>query len=621
MEACPYCLEEIREGAVKCRYCGSLLKSGRSSASTAKGSEPGSILYNVDRDFVRFARYAVWCLLACIALLAILYLYGFHTGRIPAKPEQVTYTFLIDGELYRFIKVAGAILAIFATVGVFLYGFEIKKAAKEARDSADSTRQARFDVAKIKDDMQADQEEAQQLLQQVKMLITSSKEEISRMAGDVAADREKSRTILGEVQKAQETIEQSRNQARSAAEQVQASLLSAIKGETAIIQIRAQLERSDSTRARQDWDEGFFTVPQLVRLYEFPSEYDGQGQCIGLIELGGGYLQSDLESYFEELKIPLPSVQFVSVDGAENQARQLASQQVTLDIETAGAAAPGARFVVYMAPNTSQGFVNAITTACRDEKNRPSILSIAWGGPESSWDAASHQALNEALASAARRGITVLCASGDGGVTDGVADGERHIDFPASSPWALACGGTRVKRAGNRIARETVWNDPGEAATGGGVSRIFARPDWQSGVDAPLNPLGKSGRAIPDVAAHASTHPGYFVVFNGNKVVVGGTSASTPLWAGLIARLNQALGKNLGFFNPVLYQKIGPLGAFRDITLGDNGMKNVEGYGARPGWDLCTGWGSPNGKKLLDALRSSLDSTQPSATGPSSAAH
>jgi kumamolisin len=99
-------------------------------------------------------------------------------------------------------------------------------------------------------------------------------------------------------------------------------------------------------------------------------------------------------------------------------------------------------------------------------------------------------------------------------------------------------------------------------------------------------------------------------VINGKMVVMGGTSASTPLWAGLIARLNQALGRNIGYFNPLLYQKIGPLGGLRDITQGNNSTKGIKGYSARPGWDPCTGWGSPNGAKLLDALRTQMTSPQ-----------
>jgi kumamolisin len=261
-----------------------------------------------------------------------------------------------------------------------------------------------------------------------------------------------------------------------------------------------------------------------------------------------------------------------------------------------------------MAKNTDESFVNAIKKASHDMENRPSVLSIAWGAPESNWDALSMKSLDDAFRDAAERGITIVCASGDGGATDGIGDGELHVDFPASSPWVLACGGTLLKRSGKNISGETVWSDKEGFGSGGGVSRFFPKPEWQSKVDVPLSPNGKSGRGVPDVAAHASPQIGYRVVINGSKVVIGGTSASTPLWAGLIALLNQALGKNIGFFNPMLYEKIGPLGALRDITKGNNNVKKVPGYSARLGWDPCTGWGSPEGEKLIQALRDRLPS-------------
>jgi len=357
-----------------------------------------------------------------------------------------------------------------------------------------------------------------------------------------------------------------------------------------------------------------YTPLQVAELYDFPTGVKGQGQTIGIIELGGGYTQSDLDAYFSDLGIsPVPSVTAVSVDGAQNQPTGSTSgpdAEVMLDIEVAGSVAPGAKIAVYFAPNTDAGFLDAINQAVGDKQNKPSVLSISWGGAESTWSAQSLQSYNSALEAAAAVGVSVCIASGDDGSTDGVTDGLQHVDFPASSPYALACGGTHLVGSGSTITDEQVWNDlPSDGATGGGVSATFPLPTWQANAHVPpsANPGSFVGRGVPDVAGDADPDTGYQVEVDNSSIVVGGTSAVAPLWAGLIACFNSGLKTPVGFLNPTLYQQVATkAGTFHDITSGNNGD-----YKAGQGWDACTGWGSPNGAAILQALGTSTDPKPP----------
>src|SRR6202167_5643810 len=165
------------------------------------------------------------------------------------------------------------------------------------------------------------------------------------------------------------------------------------------------------------------------------------GRVRRAIELGGGYRPTDLTTYFSGLGVPLPKVSTISVDHGKNHPTGDSNGpdgEVMLDIEVAGAIAPAAQIAVYFAPNTDQGFLDAVTTAIHDTTNKPSVISISWGGPESSWTAQSMTAMDEAFQAAATMGITVCVAAGDNGSSDGVTDGADHVDFPASSPHALA---------------------------------------------------------------------------------------------------------------------------------------------------------------------------------------
>ena len=337
---------------------------------------------------------------------------------------------------------------------------------------------------------------------------------------------------------------------------------------------------------------GPYTPLQLAQIYNFPAG-DGTGQKIGIIELGGGYTLADLNAYFHLLGISgSPNITAVSVSGGSNNPSDPsgASDEVVLDIEIIAAIVPKAALRVYFAPNTDAGLYNAIACAISDRCN---VISISWGGPESSWSPVSLQTFNTLLSSAAHKNpaISICVASGDNGADDGTS--APVCDFPASSSFSLACGGTRLSAtSGGAVVAETVWNDQ-EGATGGGISKTFGRPDYQAGVAA-LHTSKKRGS--PDVSGVADPETGYTIYIEGQQQVVGGTSCVAPLWSALIARINQALllanHKTVGDPHAVLYASPA---SFKDITRGNN-----SGYSAAKGWDPCTGLGSPNGLAIQD---------------------
>ncbi len=357
---------------------------------------------------------------------------------------------------------------------------------------------------------------------------------------------------------------------------------------------------------------GPLTAPQVAGFYQFPAGTDGTGQTVAIIELGGGYTASDLSTYFSGLGLPVPSVTAVGVDGGSNSPGQSADGEVELDIQVIGGVAPGAAQVVYFGPNTDQGFIDAISQAVHATPT-PVAVSISWGQSEDQWSQQSRNAMNSAFADAAALGVTVTVAAGDNGASDDPSEQTQvHCDFPASSPNALACGGTKLigDTTSFAITSEVVWNElaSNEGAGGGGVSDVYPVPSWQANAGVPASASGGGGgRGAPDVAGNADPVTGYQVVVDGQQQTIGGTSAVAPLWAGLIARLAQATGKRFGLLQTLLYDGVAPGVAqpgFNDIVAGSNGA-----YKAGPGWDACTGLGSPNGGQLLTLLSGTTPST------------
>jgi len=375
---------------------------------------------------------------------------------------------------------------------------------------------------------------------------------------------------------------------------------------------RTSLDLAERAAASRSW----FYPAELASIYSFP-DGNGKGQTIGLVEFGGGYFESDLATFCQNANIPMPSVRTVSVNNTPTNQKDGAEGEVMLDVEVVAGVCPAADIVVYFSSFDESGWVNVVDTAVHDQDSQISVLSISWGYAEDAsgaWSTAALNAINDTLKAAALLGVTICVASGDDGSDDQVGDGHAHVDFPSSSPYVLAVGGTTLKRSTTGVVTETAWKDgdglrqDNGGSTGGGVSTFFPRPDWQAVAIGSVNPGSIDGRIVPDVAADASANTGYWMVVDGQGGASGGTSAAAPLWAALIARINAILPSPVGYLNPLLFQQgadgkqLGVSG-FRDIVAGNNSTASIGGYQAGMGYDAVTGWGVPVGTALLDGLK------------------
>lgn len=367
-----------------------------------------------------------------------------------------------------------------------------------------------------------------------------------------------------------------------------------------------RLPRQQRGHASGPGGDNGVAATEFATRYNFPTEsggtaLDGSGQTIAIIELGGGFNNGDLDAFFSAIRVDRPNVVAVAVDRTQNGTRpNPADGEVMLDIEVAGAVAPKARFAVYFGPNQGAGFVDVISAAVHDAERNPSVISISWGGPEEPSESSSFR---DIFLAAAAIGVTVCAASGDHGTADldgGSFDGAIHVDHPAVDPFVLGCGGTQIE---NGV--DVVWNDgtpfsdiPGGGgwASGGGTSSFVAMPAYQANAEVPMSLVTKKpGRSVPDVAMSAVD---YYTRTDGSEGQSGGTSAVAPLMAGLVARLNQAKAKPVGFLNPFLYANAGKV--MKRVTKGNNGIQgSTAGYPAGMG---STGLGTPDGKAILDNL-------------------
>jgi len=321
---------------------------------------------------------------------------------------------------------------------------------------------------------------------------------------------------------------------------------------------------------------------------------DGQPVKIGILSLGGSYVASDLEQACQQAGIPLPTVEVLIAGGAtQDPTDQDSNVENALDLQCAAAAwsratNKAAQLVIAFGPNGEGGMLAAlqalVAAGCR-------VISISWGGPASSWSSAERAGLAEGFASAVAAGVTVLAASGDNSEDDGTSI--PTADYPCSDPNVWAVGGTSVMLSPTGgIMTESAWGDgqPGDEGGGGGFDPWVAQPGWQAGS------VPTSSRGVPDTSANADPNTGYRVVANGALTVVGGTSGSTPLTAGLVAAAKSVDSTLPGLLTPRVYRQVAT--ACRDITTGS------DGYPAAPGWDPATGCGSPNGVAFIAALRS-----------------
>lgn len=366
----------------------------------------------------------------------------------------------------------------------------------------------------------------------------------------------------------------------------------------------------DETALANTMLTGMAVFPQdYTHLYNFPKGLDGSGQCIAIIALAGGYKKKHFKEYFKKIGIPMPHISWKSVDKGKNNPKDdiKSVYEIYMDVEIAAAMAPGAKIVVYFAQKSANDIMLAMKKALHDRRNRPSIISMSWGGLEKDFKESEKKSLFRVLHEAATLNVTVITSSGDMGSSGTMVGDELNVQLPAVHPLTLAVGGTEVETANGRIMGEKVWNEKQELPvigpflfrSGGGFSKELKLPKYQKKA-MPDKFINLNKRGIPDVAANASTLPGILLLVGETEQISMGTSAAAPLWAALVARINQHLNSqglsNCGFLNPYLYSDEVSV-TFNSVTKG-----NIGAYEASEGWDPCTGLGTPNGEKLLLAI-------------------
>ncbi|MFD8812416.1 S8 family serine peptidase [Streptomyces sp. NPDC059627] len=372
-------------------------------------------------------------------------------------------------------------------------------------------------------------------------------------------------------------------------------------------------------------DHGSFTPQDLEEQYQFP-ESTGRSQKIIILEFNGCYFDEDTDIFCRNHGLTPPAVTIVPVGYTPprtlEELRQLPKQERDFAFEVAGEVMMDVQIIVGLAPEADvsvlfadwdqKGWIDLLDQVILAD---PDAVSISYGLAEDhpDWSLLGIHEINKRLAAAADKGITICVSSGDDGSGDQMGDDRCHVDFPASSPHVLSVGGTEIVRGD---VEKPWWVAPGDrngggGATGGGVSVLWDRPDWQTVQVTSLNPGAIDGRVVPDVSALAGP-PFYDLIFVGHPAPNGGTSASAPLWAALIARVYELLphAKQHRFLTPLLYgtgTNSKPLGVHvcRDIAAGhDNASFPLpgRGYKVRPGYDANTGFGVPAGREMVKAL-------------------
>lgn len=352
-------------------------------------------------------------------------------------------------------------------------------------------------------------------------------------------------------------------------------------------------DAADSTRT-------WFKANEIASIYKFNSPDLSKKIVVGVISFGGGLVgtvsssgvltDGDIQKHWGSLNIPnenMPKVIIVPVSGAINSPNPSNSATIenTIDIETIGACCPSSNLTIllYLTLNTKKSFFDVFNTAINNtvfidgEAYKPSILSVSWGAPEPYFTTTELTNMNTLFQSAAQKGINICTATGDNGSNNGVGGTGNYTDFPASSPYVVACGGTKLicpSKVYDSSTVETAWT-----YGGGGISKVFPKPPYQFRINA-------SGRSIPDISLNADPNTGVQYLIGGALSIIGGTSIAAPAFAAYLACID-----NNKFITPLLYNM--PSATFNDVINGTNG-----GYKAYAGYDFCSGFGSIVGDVL-----------------------